>query len=105
MEKTETLCIRLSEISLSMINELAKVLGMTSTYLLGYNIKTEPNGLNFMADVMGFLFELEKIADLKFDIDVKCRPRNTEWECSTEICTFHSKSRKFAKILDLLYNV
>ncbi len=70
------------EISLSMINELAKVLGTTSTYLLGYDIKTEPNGLNCMADVMGFLFELEKITDLKFDIEVKRPPRNAEWECS-----------------------
>ena len=70
------------EISLSMINELAKVLGTTSTYLLGYDIKTEQNGLNCMADVMGFLFELEKVIDLKFDIDVKRPPRNAEWECS-----------------------
>ncbi len=70
------------EISLSMINELAKVLGTTSTYLLGYDIKTEQNGLNCMADIMGFLFELEKVIDLKFDIDVKRPPRNAEWECS-----------------------
>ena len=70
------------EISLSMINELAKVLGTTSTYLLGYDIKTEQNALNCMADIMGFLFELEKVIDLKFDIDVKRPPRNAEWECS-----------------------
>ena len=70
------------EISLSMINELAKVLGTTSTYLLGYDIKTEQNGLNCMADIMGFLFELEKVIDLKFDIDVERPPRNAEWECS-----------------------
>ena len=31
---------------------------------------------------MGFLFELEKVTDLKFDIEVKRPLRNAEWECS-----------------------
>lgn len=38
--------------SLSMINELAKVLDTASTYLLGYDIKTEPNGLNYIFDFL-----------------------------------------------------
>ena len=40
------------EISISMINELAKVLDTTSTYLLGYDIERADNSLTCMADVM-----------------------------------------------------
>lgn len=67
-------------ISIAMINAIAKVLDTTSSYLLGYNqSKTE---INCMSDIMDFLFKLEKIVGLKFDIDVKKPPHYDGWECS-----------------------
>ena len=65
-----------------MINELAKALDTTSTYLLGYKIETVKPEISTFADVVAMLFELEKITGLKFDIDVKRPPRNDNWECS-----------------------
>lgn len=70
------------EISLSMINELAKALDTTSTYLLGYKIETVKPQITTFADLAAMLFELEKITGLKFDIGVKRPPRNDNWECS-----------------------
>ncbi len=70
------------EISLSMINELAKALDTTSTYLLGYKIEKEKAEITSFADILGMLFELEKVTELKFDIDAKRPPRNDNWECS-----------------------
>lgn len=70
------------EISISMINELAKALDTTSTYLLGYKIETVKPEISTFADVAAMLFELEKVAGLKFDIDVKRPPRDNNWECS-----------------------
>lgn len=70
------------EISLSMINELAKVLDTTTTYLLGYKAETVKPEITTFADVAAMLFELEKITGLKLDIDVKRPPRNDNWECS-----------------------
>ncbi len=70
------------EISLSMMNELAKALDTTTTYLLGYKAETIKPEITTFADVVAMLFELEKITGLKFDIDVKRPPRNDNWECS-----------------------
>lgn len=70
------------EISLSMINELAKVLDTTSTYLLGYKAETVKPEITTFADVAAMLFELEKVAGLKFNVDVKRPPRSDNWECS-----------------------
>lgn len=70
------------EISISMINALANALDTTSTYLLGYKIETPKPQITTFADVAAMLFELEKVAGLKFDIDVKRPPRNDNWECA-----------------------
>ncbi len=70
------------EISISMLNELAKALDTTTTYLLGYKTETVKPQITTFADVAVMLFELEKVAGLKFDIAVKRPPRNDNWECS-----------------------
>ena len=70
------------EISISMLNELAKALDTTTTYLLGYKTETVKPQITTFADVAVMLFELEKVTGLKFDIDVKRPPRNDNWECS-----------------------
>lgn len=75
------------QVSVSMINELAKILNTTSTYLLGYDTDNKP--LECLSDFMRFLFELEKVKDMEFRINVKRPPRDTAWECSL---TFGGKS-------------
>lgn len=70
------------EISISIINELAKVLDTTSTYLLGYDIEHTDNSMICMADVMNLLFDLEKAKGLNFETDVRRPPRHNTWECS-----------------------
>jgi transcriptional regulator with XRE-family HTH domain len=68
------------EPSIAVINEIARKLGTTSTYLLG-NKSTDVQ-LDCIADVIGFLFEMEKNTGLQFDIDVKRPPNFDGWQCS-----------------------
>ena len=78
------------EISISMLNELAKVLDTTTTYLLGYKTETVKPQITTFADVAVMLFELEKVTGLKFEIDIKRPPRDDKWECSI---TFDGKAK------------
>jgi len=68
------------ETSIAVLNELSKVLNCTSTYLLGY----KPDGINItcIADIMDFLFKLEKKEDLNFSIDIKKPKTDGCWKCS-----------------------
>ena len=68
------------EVSVAMINQLAKVLESTPTYILGY--ESSNAGIRNMADIMDFLFKLEQVDGLSFHIDVKRPPRNGSWECA-----------------------
>ena len=67
-------------ISVAMINEIARVLEVPSTYLLGY--KKDGAKIECLSDIMDFLFCLEKMSGIKFDIDVKRPPHFDGWECS-----------------------
>ena len=75
------------EVSIAIINQLADLLDSTPTFILGYETNTEP--IRNLADVMSFLFQLEKVSGMKFDIDVKKPPRNRDWTCSL---TFNGKA-------------
>lgn len=55
-------------------------LDTTPSYLLGYAADVAP--IRSLADVMGFLFRLEEVAGIEFDIDVKRPPCSKEWKCS-----------------------
>ena len=68
------------ELSIAVINDIARKLGTTSTYLLGN--KSADVQLDCIADVIGFLFEMEKSAGLQFAIDVKRPPNYDGWQCS-----------------------
>ena len=46
----------------------------------GYETNTAP--IRSLADIMSFLFELNKVSSIKFDVDVKKPPRSNEWTCS-----------------------
>ncbi len=52
----------------------------TPTFILGYETNTAP--IRSLADIMNFLFELDKVSSLKFNVDVQKPPRSNEWTCS-----------------------
>ena len=81
------------EVSIAMINEIAKHLNVTSTYLLGH--KTSDIEFTSLADVMEAFFKLSLIKELDFSIDVKRPPNYDEWSCSI---TFNGKEK------DALFN-
>lgn len=68
------------EVSISVVNQLADILESTPTYIMGYETNTAP--IRSLADIMGFLFQLEQVAGISFDIDVKKPPRSKEWSCA-----------------------
>ena len=76
------------EVSIAMINELAKVLDTTSTYLIGY--EHDEKNIRSLSDIMDFLFKLDRVKGLNFRIDVKRPPHYDEWECSI---TFNGKDK------------
>ena len=68
------------EPSIATINELAKILHVSSAELMGY--KRQEIRLESFADVLEALNELNGKAGIRFNIDVK-RPPNAEgWTCS-----------------------
>ena len=68
------------EVSIDVVNALAKHLDTTPTFILGYETNTAP--IRSLADIMNFLFELDKVSSLKFNVDVQKPPRSNEWTCS-----------------------
>lgn len=68
------------EVSIAVVNQLADILESTPTYILGYEGNTAP--IRSLADIMGFLFQLEQVAGISFDIDVEKPPRSKEWKCA-----------------------
>lgn len=68
------------EVSIAVVNQLADILESTPTYILGYEANTAP--IRSLADIIGFLFQLEQVTGISFDIDVKKPPRSKEWKCA-----------------------
>lgn len=68
------------EVSISVVNQLAEVLESTPTYILGYETNRPP--IQSLSDIMGFLFQLEQVMDISFDIEVAKPPRSSDWKCS-----------------------
>ena len=84
------------EVSIAMINELAKVLDTTSTYLLGH--QTGDFKFDCLSDVMECLFQLEKINGLHFSIETKRPPHHDGWKCSI---TFDGKDKTAEQNADM----
>jgi transcriptional regulator with XRE-family HTH domain len=68
------------EVSISIVNQLADILGTTPTYILGY--ESHAPAIRSLADVVGMLFQLEQVSGLSFEIDVQRPPRSREWKCA-----------------------
>lgn len=84
------------EVSIAMVNELAKILDTTSTYLLGH--QTGDFKFDCLSDVMECLFQLEKISDLHFSIETKRPPHHDGWQCSI---TFDGKDKSADQNADI----
>ncbi len=77
------------EVSVGVVNDLAKVLDSTPTYILGYDTEVTP--ITSMADVLNFLFHIEQVDGLDFSIDVNRPPHSREWQCAL---TFKGKDKQ-----------
>lgn len=84
------------EVSIAMVNELAKILDTTSTYLLGHQIGDFK--FDCLSDVMECLFQLEKISGLHFSIETKRPPHHDGWQCSI---TFDGKDKSADQNADI----
>ena len=73
----------------ALVNDLAKVLDSTPTYILGYDTEVTP--ITSMADVLNFLFHIEQVDGLDFSIDVNRPPHSREWQCAL---TFKGKDKQ-----------
>ena len=84
------------EVSIAMVNELAKILDTTSTYLLGH--QTGDFKFDCLSDVMECLFQLEKICGLYFSFGTKRPPHHDGWMCSI---TFDGKDKSADQNADI----
>lgn len=75
------------EVSIAVVNQIAEILGTTSTYILGY--ESNNTQIKNLSDIMDFLFKLETVVGIDFQIDVRKPPRSKQWECSI---TFDGKN-------------
>ena len=68
------------EPSIAMINAIAKVLDVSPADLIGYQ---KPDiQLNSLSDVISVLYQLNKKAGLRFEVEVKRPPHYDEWTCA-----------------------
>lgn len=70
------------EVSIAMINEIAKVLECESSYLMGYDSQAKP--LSDFADILNFFCQLDKIKDINFEVETKRPPHFDGWECTVK---------------------
>ena len=63
-----------------MINAIAKILNISPADLIGYQ-KPEIQ-LDSLSDVIAVLYQLNKKAGIRFEIDVQRPPHSEEWSCS-----------------------
>ena len=68
------------EPSIAMINAIAKELNVSPADLIGY--RRPGIELNSLSDVIAVLYQLNKKAGIRFEIDVQRSPHSEEWSCS-----------------------
>ena len=68
------------EVAVSVISDIAAVLGISSSDILGYKSGIEHIGS--LSDIMSFLFMLENVQDIDFKVNVKKPSQGGQWECS-----------------------
>ena len=68
------------EVSISVVRQLAQILDSTPAYILDYEVEEAP--ISTMADIARFLFHLENVTGIHFDIGVEKPPHSPNWKCS-----------------------
>ena len=68
------------ELSVSIANRLAVILGTTPEFILGYDSSTKT--INTLADITAFLFQLEQVANLELKIHAERPQDEFRWYCS-----------------------
>lgn len=68
------------EPSIATINTVARILNVSPAYLIGYQ-KPEIR-LESLSDVLAVLYQLNKKAGIRFEIDVQRPPHNDSWSCA-----------------------
>lgn len=84
------------EVSIAMINEIAKVLECESSYLMGYDSQAKP--LSDFADILNFFCQLNRIKDINFEVETKRPPHFDGWECTVK---FNGKDKSAALNQDI----
>ena len=87
------------EPSIAIINAMAKELKVSPADLIGYQRPSIE--LNTSSDVLTVLYQLNKKAGLRFEIDVKRPPHYDEWTCSLRF-DGHNKDAEFNADLCLI---
>ena len=87
------------EPSIAIINAMAKELKVSPADLIGY--RRPSIELNTISDVLTVLYQLNKKAGLRFEIDVKRPPHYDEWTCSLRF-DGHNKDAEFNADLCLI---
>ena len=87
------------EPSIAIINAMAKELKVSPADLIGYQRPSIE--LNTISDVLTVLYQLNKKAGLRFEIDVKRPPHYDEWTCSLRF-DGHNKDAEFNTDLCLI---
>ncbi len=68
------------EPSIAMINEIAKILDVSPADLVGY--QRPEIQVDSMADVLAVLYQLNKKAGLRFEVEVQRPPQSESWSCA-----------------------
>ena len=88
------------EPSIAMINAIAKVLDVSPADLIGYQ---KPNiQLDSLSDVIAVLYQLNKKAGLRFEVDVRRPPNHDEWTCSLKFDGHNQSAEKNASLCLIL---
>ncbi len=68
------------EVSIATLNDISRILGCESTYLIGY--APEKTTLSKLSDIFKFMFELDSLQKIGFNIEVQRPPIHDGWKCS-----------------------
>lgn len=88
------------EPSISMINILADELHVSPAYLVGY--ERPQIEMNSLSDVFAVLYQLNKKADLRFEIDVRRPPHYEGWNCSIRFNGHNHEAKYNADLCQML---
>ena len=88
------------EVSVAALVSVCQALRVPLSYLVG--LGTRKALITSLADVMDFLFMLEKVKELHFAIEVEKPPKDRDWRCSVSFSGTGTEARHNAALCLLL---